>query len=93
MNIAAFKWSQAITTLEETRVELGLDADVDISRLRPMLVGNMADTADAENRMQPENQHGKKTSGTRPRNSAALDSDVWQVVDEEGIEDFVEGAK
>ncbi len=93
MNIAVFKWSQAITTLEETRVELGLDADVDISRLRPMLFGNMADTADAENRMQPENQHGKKTSGTRPRNSAALDSDVWQVVDEEGIEDFVEGAK
>lgn len=67
-NSAIYKWTHAVTTLEETRVELGLEAGVDEERLYPVMFGKMADTAEADNRQQPENQYGKKTSGTRPRN-------------------------
>jgi len=70
-NSAVFKWVNAVTTLDEVRLELGLDAGVDIEQLYPMLFGQMADTADADNRQQPENQYGKKTSGTRARNSSS----------------------
>lgn len=71
-------WEHNLQTFEEARVNIGRDPIVDESRLHFNMVGTVKDTAEIDNKTQPQNQHGKKLS---PKRTSSMTESVLHYSD------------
>lgn len=73
-----FKFEHNIQTFDETRKELGLDPNVDESRLHANLFGSLASSAQTDNMQRPTNQSGTRSGPKRATESLLEQRNEWQ---------------